>query len=210
MSGLPPTIVFPALEQATIALVEGALFASVNRQFIPLDNGAAQGPPGLFPPPTVWVEEQHQDQMMITEHPVENGAPVSDHAFPRPVDLTLRLGWKGESLTEIQTLYSQLTGFKDARVLFDIMTGKRLYNNMLIQSIQVATDQRTAVVLMATVRCKQVILVGTDIVTLPQNQAEPAKTATTINNGDKALVPAGTYNPAGNPPEAAVPITLPG
>jgi hypothetical protein len=207
MSGLPP-VVQNLPPDAT--LTQASLFASVNRQFTPLDNGAAQGPPGQFPPPTVWVEEQHQDQMMITEHPVENGAPVSDHAFPRPVEVTIRLGWKGESLVDIQNTYTQLVGFKDARVRFDVMTGKRLYSSMLIQAIQVMTDERTAAVLLATVHCKQVILVNTATVpvpTNPQQHAAPSSTMAPIDQGAAQLMPGANFNPAGFPTSLPEPLT---
>lgn len=39
------------------------------------------------------IEEKHHDELEITEHPVEQGAMITDHAFKRPAELTLRLGW---------------------------------------------------------------------------------------------------------------------
>lgn len=39
------------------------------------------------------VEENHLDQMELTEHPVEIGAPIADHAFKRPAEVTLHLAW---------------------------------------------------------------------------------------------------------------------
>lgn len=39
------------------------------------------------------VEEQHQDEMEVTQHPVETGAPITDHAFVRPAHLILSLMW---------------------------------------------------------------------------------------------------------------------
>lgn len=39
------------------------------------------------------IEEQHHDQLEITQHPVEQGASVADHAFRRPAEVILTLGW---------------------------------------------------------------------------------------------------------------------
>lgn len=40
----------------------------------------------------VVVEEQHEDTLEITEHPVEHGANISDHAFMKPASVTIRRG----------------------------------------------------------------------------------------------------------------------
>lgn len=42
---------------------------------------------------TVTIEEKHHDELEITEHPVEQGANIADHAFKRPNELTLRVAW---------------------------------------------------------------------------------------------------------------------
>jgi hypothetical protein len=41
----------------------------------------------------VTLEETHHDELEITDHPVEQGAVISDHAFLRPSELTMKLGW---------------------------------------------------------------------------------------------------------------------
>ncbi len=39
------------------------------------------------------IDEHLQDEMEITDHPVELGAAISDHAFKVPTTVVLRLGW---------------------------------------------------------------------------------------------------------------------
>lgn len=39
------------------------------------------------------IEEQHHDELEITEHPIEQGAAISDHAYKRPAHVILHLGW---------------------------------------------------------------------------------------------------------------------
>lgn len=57
-------------------------------------------PRGIFPASglqpllaTVTISENHRDELEITEHPVEQGAPIADHAFKRPAEVTLRIMW---------------------------------------------------------------------------------------------------------------------
>lgn len=39
------------------------------------------------------IEEVHHDDLEITDHPVEQGASITDHAFKRPAEVVLKLGW---------------------------------------------------------------------------------------------------------------------
>lgn len=39
------------------------------------------------------IEEMHSDEAEITDHPVEQGATISDHAFARPSEVVITCGW---------------------------------------------------------------------------------------------------------------------
>ena len=41
----------------------------------------------------ITIEESERDELTITEHPVEQGAPIADHAFKRPSEVTIRAAW---------------------------------------------------------------------------------------------------------------------
>jgi len=41
----------------------------------------------------ITIEESHNDSMVITEHPVQVGAAITDYAYKLPANLTLKLGW---------------------------------------------------------------------------------------------------------------------
>ncbi|WP_343724942.1 phage baseplate protein [Herbaspirillum huttiense] len=56
----------------------------------------------------VTIEEVHNDEMEITDHPVERGSVISDHAFARPAEVIITAGWSN-SPTTIGPL-NQLTG----------------------------------------------------------------------------------------------------
>ncbi len=46
---------------------------------------------GLFA--DVVIEENLSDELVITEHPVEKGSPISDHCYKAPPEVTMKIGW---------------------------------------------------------------------------------------------------------------------
>ncbi len=107
----------------------------------------------------VVMEESHSDQLVITEHPIEKGSPVADHAYRRPASVTLRLGWGGG--TPPQEIYESLLALQNEREPFELVTGKRYYPSMILTSLAVTTDSASEHVLMATVTCQEVEIVET-------------------------------------------------
>ncbi|CAN0620518.1 Bacteriophage protein [Burkholderia multivorans] len=169
------------------------------------------------------VEEVYSDEVVVTEHPVETGAPVNDHAYKRPSEIVMKCGWSNadyEALlgsrvvsfdatgansmatgTYIDAIYSQLLQIQSMRKPIDVVTSRRKYSNMLITGLSTVTDQKTGSALMVTATLKQVIIVSTQATKLPPraNQANPAATAETQNAGAKSAVPA-TPAPGGSVP----------
>jgi len=139
---------------------------------------------GLYP--DVVVEENHEDSLQITEHPVEQGASVADHAFKKPVSVTVRGGVSG-SVGEAREFYEQLRELQALREPFDIVTGKRLYKNMLLESLTVVTDVNTENALLFTAQCREVIIAVTQVTSVPprKKHAQPAKTGATEDKGQK-------------------------
>lgn len=144
----------------------------------------------------VTLEERHHDELVITDHPVEQGAAISDHAYKKPSELTMTIGWTNSSLASIGTLqfgnysrstYQDLLALQKQRIPFDISTGKRKYSNMLIQSLDTTTDAKTENSLIVTLHCREVIIVQTTTTQLQPaaNMASPQKTAATSNTGTK-------------------------
>jgi hypothetical protein len=144
------------------------------------------------------VREDHRDELVITEHPVEEGAHITDHAYKKPSEVTLELGWDGRA-GDPRQFYDLLLRLQTSRKPFDIGTGKRLYTNMLVASVVESTDQRTETSLLATINCRQIILVGTQTATMgsENNQADPASTSLPTNNGTVSLKPGGGANVGG-------------
>ncbi len=147
--------------------------------------------------PDVVVEERHEDTLMITEHPVESGAAVSDHAYKRPARVEMRVGFSDSAAAAsgyVQQAYAALLALQEAREPFDVYTGKRAYRNMLIANLSVVTDRKSEWMLGAIVALQQVIIVGTgSIVAAPASaQTAPQTTAPVQNSGTKAIKPVET------------------
>lgn len=149
----------------------------------------------------VVTREVHEDSLVITEHPVEAGAPVSDHAYLKPATVSISGGVSdaGSSLDSSSvassgdkrsiTLYEQLRKLQSAREPIDIVTGKRSYTNMLIETISTTTDATTGDALMVTADCREVNIVQTRTTTIPprSRHADGAKTGGVSDKGDKQL-----------------------
>ena len=160
---------------------------------------------GLFA--DVTVEEKHTDETEITEHPTEVGAPINDHAFKKPPELKMKIGWSesagklnglvGDSVlsgtTGLVTVYETLQKLQSNHVLLVISTGKRLYKDMLIKSLSNTTDLTSENSLMIEVSFKKVILVKTaETVVAVENQAKPAETSGVANKGSVQPKPVNT------------------
>src|SRR5260221_3904850 len=95
------------------------------------------------------VSEATKDTMKITQHPVQQGAMISDHAYKEPVSITLTILFGsgggggligaltngiigGDSLKDIYNKLLQLQNPTAPNVLtpFNVITPKRTYFNM--------------------------------------------------------------------------------
>jgi hypothetical protein len=154
------------------------------------------------------IEEIGEDQLVITEQPVEAGATISDHAYKLPARLGLEYGWAGGSPQNtgndpafLKGLYQQLLGLQTSRTLCTVYTGKRIYTNMLIQGIALRTEKETENILLVRLSMQEILIATTQQVSLQMGtvQAVPDKTATTINQGGRTLQNAPNFNAQINP-----------
>ena len=148
------------------------------------------------------LEENHDDQLTITEHPVEQGAAIADHAFKNPARIMIRMGFSNSSFQAgfdsqyVNTIYSQLLQLQASRELIEVLTARRDYDNMLIKSLSLTTNPDTENSMIISVGLQEVILVQTQTVDVPPNdkQAQPQSTGSVKNTGTKQA------KPVANPP----------
>lgn len=159
--------------------------------------------------PDVVVSEKHQDALEITEHPVEIGAPVSDHAYKRPSEVTMEIGFSGGGSlldfadtsalgislgTSPKEIYQQILDLQASRVPFDVTTGKRQYSNMLIRAIDVTTDRTSENVLMCVLTLREVIISQTQSISVADkaDMQDGVSTSSVQNTGTKSVKTANT------------------
>jgi len=166
----------------------------------------------------VTVEELHDDELTITDHPVEQGASITDHAFKRPARLTVRAGFSNSasgssSLSQIingvtsilnslsgdnhvNNVYSQLLTLQSSLTPISVVTGKRNYNNMLITRLSTETDARSENSMVINIHLQEIIVVSTQTVSTgdPSNMANPSANGGIQNMGTQQLSAAPNFN----------------
>jgi hypothetical protein len=145
------------------------------------------GPFGFILPDCA-VEETGRDDLQITEHPVEIGTVIADHAYKKPREVTLRWSWanSGYYETRVQDVYQQLLALQGPPPsLISITTGKSQYDDMLIVSLGVTTNNRSEYALESVMVCRQVIIVSTQAAQIApaSHQAVPQTTAAVAQRG---------------------------
>lgn len=161
----------------------------------------------------VTLREDHVDELVLTDQPVESGSQVTDHAYRLPSEVTIECAWSnsppssnilgslagavtgtiggisailtGNSLDQVKATYQNLLTLQRARVPFDIYTGKRVYKNMLMRSLRVETEKETENALRVTVVCREIIFATVTTVSLAAPSDQQADPASTAPVSDK-------------------------
>lgn len=159
--------------------------------------------------PDIVLSEDHEDSIVMTEQPIEQGSVITDHAYNLPAELGVVYVWSPSSvqndtqdISYLNTIYGQLLALKTAITFFTVYTGKRIYKNMLIQSIAETTDKDTENILIIRLHFREAIIVTTQTVSIsngvnnndPTNQAVPEKTSPIVPQGQQQLQAAPTFN----------------
>ena len=118
------------------------------------------------------IHENHDSAVTITDHPIEDGSSINDHAYIEPNRVSLEIANQSAS-----DKYIELVALKDVREKFDLVTGLAVYPDMMIESIQAKRDRETSQILSAIVYLKQVIIIGAQARDISFSQFELPPTA---------------------------------
>lgn len=141
----------------------------------------------------------HVQDMRITEHPVQNGSSIVDHAYLMPARVAMEIGMSDamaryqanqytSAASKSVSAYQTLLYLQSLRVPITLTTRLKQYQNMEIESIRAADDNRTLHALKALVSFRQIIL-GT-VTSAPQS-ARPDQT----NSTPDGTVPTSALSP---------------
>lgn len=158
-----------------------------------------------------FTKENHVGSVRVTEHPVQGGSNISDHAYNLPDKLTIEVlvsdsvqpivsGQFASGKTKSISAYEVLRKLKEKRVLVSVRTRLHYYTNMIIEGMNVSDDYKSANSLKGTVSLRQVMMavVPVEYVTLTKRQAvvKTNKGTKSATDGQSILSAAG--QPVGN------------
>jgi len=100
------------------------------------------------------LRAEHRQDLVRTEHPVQSGASIVDHAYLRPARVILEIGMSDamgsfaagqftSSASRSVSAYQTLLDLQSSRVPLTLSTRLNQYANMLIESIGAVEDART-------------------------------------------------------------------
>jgi hypothetical protein len=156
----------------------------------------------------VVTEERTTDTLNITKQPVQQGAVITDHSFLEPTVFSSTAYFKDNSAsllsevvsiaspsTGLAAIYTNLLALQALRTPFNIVTPKRLYNNMLLVSLSQTTDKHTENCLSVSMSFQQVIIVTASVVNIPRaNQSNPGSNGATQQAGNQQSALLKTFN----------------
>jgi hypothetical protein len=134
------------------------------------------------------IEESGEDELEITEHPVQDGAEITDHAYLKSPTLTMSVQFsEAETFTPLDETYRAMLELQKSRVPFEVVTGKRIYSNMLFKTLRCTTDRVTDNVLSIQATLRGIIITQVELTTVPprEKQANAGKTGATQRGGSK-------------------------
>jgi hypothetical protein len=134
--------------------------------------------------------ETHTSSSVVTDHPIEAGADVTDHVVDKADTIVLKLrqtndpimvpyseGFAGMSLLRAEDTYNLLLDLRAERTPFDVLTSLRIYGNCLIESIVTERNASLGRVVSLTVSLKQVKTVSAISIADPRDpRAKTGKT----------------------------------
>ena len=146
------------------------------------------------------VSETHESKVEVTEHPVERGVNISDHARALPQSLRIEglvsnfhLPYPSAALTarlsgstqysarpdlagnRAEEAYSELLRLKDAAELITVVTAIQTYENMLITDLNIPRDATSGDGLRFSINLKQITIVNSRTVEQPVSEDKPKK-----------------------------------
>lgn len=116
-------------------------------------------------PLDVIVREDHESELEITRNPIEFGADVTDHAYILPKRLTIEgvMASRGfQTHAQAAAGYNTILGLQAAREPFAMLSGLRLYTNMLIERVDVQRSEQNSRILHFRASLLEVIIVDTE------------------------------------------------
>lgn len=146
--------------------------------------------------PDVVIEEEHTDEVTVTNQPVDIGAEISDHAYANPAVVRIKWAWSDNSrlinslissafssergLVTSKRIYSELLEIKNARLPIQLSTGKRTYPKVILTSIKTTSTVDTESSMICDLTFQEIFTaIAQEIPLKSTSQENPAQTSGT-------------------------------
>ena len=154
--------------------------------------------------PDVVISEMHSDQVTVTNHPVDTGADLSDHAIIQPTTVTCTFAWSDSSrainsaldgsilqgLETTKDVYEKLLALMRARQPLRLSTGKRAYENVIITALKTTSSVETESAAIIEITFQEVFMAQAQTVSLSRlKQKNAGRTGGKTNRGSQQLIP---------------------
>lgn len=142
--------------------------------------------------------EEHTFETEVTDEPVETGSSISDHAYDRPVRLSITAAvsdipppgkendvYVTKGPTRGLAAYAWMRQAQQAHEPFSVQTGLDLFPSMIITSLRVRKDKALEHILYFTVDLKEIKWVTAQVVLYPAQPKVKRNAAPKKNDGEK-------------------------
>lgn len=137
---------------------------------------------------------EHQTSLVITEHPVQTGSNISDHAYMEPITLTFEIGMSDVMKSSIPgqfsdnesrsvSAYLKLRQLQEQRLPITVVTRLGTYKNMMVLTIIAPEDNKTTYGLRANVTLRELPVVNVTTVKISQRPQKSQET----NEGEQKV-----------------------
>lgn len=147
-------------------------------------------------------QEQHEAELEVCDNPVETGVTVSDHAYMKPLRVTISAGVSDSPLrtqtggdpfgtglapSRVRRAFDILTAVQASAEPFDVQTGLKLYRNMVCTKLSATQDKDTGNVLVFEAELREVIQATTADVTYTRLKPGPThrQASKKVNRGEQ-------------------------
>ncbi len=132
-----------------------------------------------------WLRLNHANAITVTQHPVQSGADITDHAYVNPkrfsfdigVTDTVATGRFSANPTRSINAYNTIQQLQARRVPLTLVSKYGVYENILIESLEASDDYQTSTALKATINLIEIIIADVQVYKL-----SAAQMATDITN----------------------------
>lgn len=150
----------------------------------------------------VSVRETHSTAKEISDSPVEVGSDITDHVKKRPDEVTIEgvLSNRPSSLIDLaeqettgetaEKRYADLLDLVANADTFELVTGLRVYENMVFTAFSVDRDNSTGEVIRFRATMREVEFAKSETVDVVPNEQDTGKPEPTVDRGPKPKTPA--------------------